>query len=86
MKVRVNKFRKSYSSTFGKPVVAVEKTSFGLDYGECFALLGVNGAGKTTTFKSLTNEILPTSGEITINGMDIRQHFSEVRKLIGYCP
>jgi len=37
--------------------MAVEKVSFGLDAGECFALLGVNGAGKTTTFKSLTNEI-----------------------------
>lgn len=51
--------------------MAVEKTSFGLDYGECFALLGVNGAGKTTTFKSLTGGIIPTSGEITINGLDI---------------
>lgn len=54
LKVRVNKFRKVYTSLFNKPTVAVEKTSFGLDYGECFALLGVNGAGKTTTFKSLT--------------------------------
>ena len=54
MNVRVNKFRKVYTSLFRKPIIAVEKTSFGLDYGECFALLGVNGAGKTTTFKSLT--------------------------------
>ena len=51
--------------------LAVERTSFGLDYGECFALLGVNGAGKTTTFKSLTGEIAATSGLISINGMDI---------------
>lgn len=76
MKVRVHKFRKAYTSAFGKPYLAVEKTSFGLDFGECFALLGVNGAGKTTTFKSLTNEILPTSGEISINGLDIRRNFS----------
>ena len=53
-RVRVNKFRKIYPSIFGKPILAVEKTSFGLDYGECFALLGVNGAGKSTTFKALT--------------------------------
>ncbi len=66
--------------------MAVEKASFGLDYGECFALLGVNGAGKSTTFKSLTYDIEPTAGEITINGLDIRRNFSEVRKLIGYCP
>jgi len=57
IKVRVNKFRKVFYSINRDPVCAVEKTSFGLDYGECFALLGVNGAGKTTTFKSLINEI-----------------------------
>lgn len=66
--------------------LAVERTSFGLDYGECFALLGVNGAGKTTTFKSLTGEITPTSGDISINGMDIERDFAKIRKLIGYCP
>jgi len=86
MKVRVNKFRKTYDRIFKKPFLAVEKTTFGLDYGECFALLGVNGAGKTTTFKSLTGEITPTSGDITINGMNIESSFAKVRKLIGYCP
>jgi ABC-type multidrug transport system ATPase subunit len=86
LKVRVHKFRKVYPSLLRKPVVAVERTSFGLDYGECFALLGVNGAGKTTTFKSLTYDIVPTSGEITINGFDIRKDFNKARKLIGYCP
>lgn len=60
-----------YSQLFRKPYLAVEKTSFGLEFGECFALLGVNGAGKTTTFKSLTGEIQPTNGQITINGLDI---------------
>ena len=54
MPVRVQGFRKVYPSVLRKPVVAVERTSFGLNYGECFALLGVNGAGKTTTFKALT--------------------------------
>jgi ATP-binding cassette subfamily A (ABC1) protein 3 len=70
VQVRVNKFRKVYPSLFRDPVMAVEKTSFGLDYGECFALLGINGAGKSTTFKTLTCEIEPTEGEITINGFD----------------
>lgn len=86
MRVRVSKFRKVYQQVFRSPYLAVEKTSFGLDYGECFALLGVNGAGKTTTFKSLTGEITPTAGNITINGMDIESDFARVRKLIGYCP
>jgi ATP-binding cassette subfamily A (ABC1) protein 3 len=46
----------------------------------------VNGAGKTTTFKSLTSEILPTSGHISVNGHDIIKDFNKVRKMIGYCP
>ena len=86
VKVRVNKFRKGYERPFKPMYLAVEKTSFGLDYGECFALLGVNGAGKSTTFKSLTGEIKPTAGEININGLDIERDFAKIRKLIGYCP
>ena len=55
--VRVASFRKAYTSLFGRPFLAVDRISFGLDYGECFALLGVNGAGKSTMFKTLTNNI-----------------------------
>ena len=54
--VRVHNLRKAYTTLCGSPVLAVEKISFALDYGECFALLGVNGAGKSTTFKALTND------------------------------
>ena len=56
--------------TFGD-FQAVKNISFGLEYGECFALLGVSGAGKTTLFKCLTGEIYPSSGQLTINGNDI---------------
>ena len=56
--------------TFGD-FMAVKNISFGLEYGECFALLGVSGAGKTTLFKCLTGEIYPSSGQLTINGNDI---------------
>jgi ATP-binding cassette subfamily A (ABC1) protein 3 len=65
---------------------AVKDVSFGISFGECFALLGINGAGKTTTFKSLTGDVDPTSGEVHIGGYDVqnRVQYSEVRKLIGY--
>ena len=69
--VRVYNFRKAYTTWFGKPFLAVERISFGLDYGECFALLGVNGAGKSTTFKSLTRDIVPTNGQISIAGHNV---------------
>lgn len=62
--VRVNKFRKVYRVPFSDPILAVERASFAVERGECFALLGVNGAGKSTTFKSLTNVVTPTRGEV----------------------
>ena len=67
-------------------MLAVERLSFGVSAGECFALLGVNGAGKSTTFKSLTYEVQPTSGVVEINSVDIQKNFSKVKKYIGYCP
>lgn len=81
--VRVVDLKKTYG-----PVTAVENVSFGLEYGECFALLGVSGAGKTTCFKSLTGEIYPTKGKVTINGNNIAtaSGFENARKMIGYCP
>jgi len=77
LKVRVHNYKKTYGQ-----VTAVDNVSFGLEYGECFALLGVSGAGKTTLFKSMTGEIYPTSGEVHICGQDITttNGFQEARK------
>ncbi len=52
--VRVENIQKKFEN-----VCAVKDISFTLDYGECFALLGISGAGKTTCFKCLTSEINP---------------------------
>jgi ABC-type glutathione transport system ATPase component len=61
--IRVSDFRKAYQTALGgTSFLAVERISFGLDYGECFALLGVNGAGKSTTFKALTGDSPPSEG------------------------
>lgn len=75
------------SKNFGA-VKAVRNVSFGLEYGECFALLGVSGAGKSTIFKCLTGEVYPSSGILTVGGHDVSTAFgfAEARKLIGYCP
>lgn len=88
--VRVHNFKKIYP-VHGEGCeegghLAVESVSFGLDGGDCFALLGANGAGKTTTFNSLTGEISLTGGSIHIGGHEISSRFSAVKKLLGYCP
>jgi len=86
--VMIYKLRKVFSAVGQKSVVAVHNVSFGLEFGECFALLGVSGAGKTTTFKCLTGEETPSTGKVQIRGFDVTtiSGFDKARKLIGYCP
>ena len=64
--VVVSKFRRIYPSLYRIPTLAVDRASFSLATGECFALLGVNGAGKTSTFRALTSKLrgLETQGVI----------------------
>jgi len=87
LEVRANLLNKIYHSN-KEHKHAVKDVSFGISFGECFALLGINGAGKTTTFKALTGDVTPTSGEVHIGGFDVqnRLQYSEARRLIGYCP
>lgn len=62
---------------------AVDDISFKVDRGEIFAFLGPNGAGKTTTIRMLTTLLLPTSGEINLNGYDTVKQQAEVRRSFG---
>jgi ABC-2 type transport system ATP-binding protein len=65
--IKVENLTKSYSIDYK----AVDKLSFALEYGECFALLGTTGAGKTTTFKCLTGEEFPDAGELSMGGHNL---------------
>src|SRR5881227_57361 len=68
--------------TFGDFTV-VNAISFDVRQGEIFAFLGPNGAGKTTTIQMLTTLLTPTSGSMTLDGLDptARQH--DVRRRFG---
>jgi osmoprotectant transport system ATP-binding protein len=64
---------------------AVENVSFTVAAGETLGLIGTSGCGKTTTLKMLNRLIEPTSGQVLINGNDIRQIQPEkLRQGIGY--
>jgi len=66
--------------------LAVNSISFNIEKGEIVGLLGPNGAGKSTTIRMLTTYFAPTSGEIYINGYDIKENPTFVKKFIGYIP
>jgi ABC-2 type transport system ATP-binding protein len=49
-------------------VAAVDRVNFSIEHGEMVGYIGPNGAGKSTSIKMLTGILVPTSGEIRING------------------
>jgi len=53
-----------------KEVQAVRDISFSVEKGEILAFIGPNGAGKSTTIKMLTGILHPTSGEMSVMGLD----------------
>ncbi|HCI29242.1 MAG: ATP-binding cassette domain-containing protein [Fervidobacterium sp.] len=69
-----------------KQVKAVDGISFDVSEGELFGLLGPNGAGKTTTVRIISTLILPTKGEVEVNGYSLPKDAAIVRKFIGYVP
>ena len=73
---------KNLTKKFGD-LTAVDAISFEVKKGEIFAFLGPNGAGKSTTIKILTTLLLPTSGEIKIDGFDPKTQKDKVRKAFG---
>jgi ABC-2 type transport system ATP-binding protein len=49
------------------------------------ALLGMNGAGKTTMMRLITGQLRPTTGSVTVFGVDPFAN-PEVYRRLGYCP
>lgn len=79
--VKVNNLVKKYGD-----LTAVNHLSFTVLKGEIFGLLGPNGAGKSTTLNVITTLTDFDKGEITINGLDLRENKSKIKQLIGMIP
>jgi ABC-2 type transport system ATP-binding protein len=62
---------------------AVDGLNLEVGTGEVFGLLGPNGAGKTTTVGVLTTRVIPTGGQAFVGGIDVVQHPTLVKQLIG---
>ncbi len=63
---------------------AVDDVVLRVARGSIFAFLGANGSGKTTTIKMLIGLLAPTSGSISVAGVDVIAHPRRVREAIGY--
>ena len=68
------------------PQRAVDAIDFSVSRGETFGLLGPNGAGKSTTMRMIACRTPLTSGELFVEGRDVRTQAREIRSLIGVVP
>lgn len=66
--------------------IGINDVSFSIKKGETVGLLGPNGAGKTTIMKMIAGHMLPTSGTITIDGVDVIDNPSQALKHLGFMP
>jgi len=66
--------------------LAVNDVSFEVKRGEVLGFLGPNGAGKSTTMQMLTGNLAPTTGAITINGIDMLASPKAAKLALGFLP
>ncbi|MBC6410558.1 MAG: gliding motility-associated ABC transporter ATP-binding subunit GldA [Ekhidna sp.] len=65
---------------------ALDDISFSSAKGEVTGFLGPNGAGKSTTMKIATGFVRPSSGTITLEGVDVVKEPLKVKRMTGYLP
>ena len=76
---------KEITKDFAKKRVS-NSVSFKTEEGEIFGLIGPNGAGKTTLLNIVSGLTDPTSGEVVLDGINLREKPLEVKKRIGLVP
>jgi len=81
MSIEVEHLKKSY----GKQL-ALNDVSFNVGAGEIVGLIGPNGAGKSTLMKIICTLLLPTSGNVRINGLSVLNDPLRIKRLLGYLP
>jgi len=79
--IRLHQLTKRYDK-----FTAVDGIDLDVPPGELFGLLGPNGAGKTTSIRMIAGILRPTSGSVTIGGVDIQARPLEAKARLGYIP
>lgn len=79
--VQFNQIVKEYEN-----LQALKGVSFDVEEGAFFGLLGPNGAGKSTLINAMSGLVVPTSGNIQVQGYDVIDDYRQTRRLLGLVP
>lgn len=79
--IRLENINKTYGKT-----IAVNELNLEVPAGQLFGFIGPNGAGKTTTIRMIGGLLAPTSGTVTIDGIDMALNPEAAKKRIGLIP
>lgn len=79
--IELKNITKKYANFF-----AVNGLNLSVDKGEVFGFIGPNGAGKTTTIKMMGGILEPTSGTVTIAGINMQEQPENAKRKIGFIP
>ena len=83
--IKIDKVTYDYPNSEGEPFRAVDDVSLSVEKGEFLVVLGHNGSGKSTLSKNLNAILMPTSGNIYINGLNTKEEKNlwEIRQTAG---
>lgn len=76
---------KNLSKRYGR-FTAVDNISFHVEKGSVVGFVGRNGAGKTTTIRCMLDFLKPSSGSITVNGLNAQRQSAQIKSFLGYMP
>lgn len=86
VKLTVRNLSKNYKDKKGKSSSALKRVSLDLDINGIFTLIGRNGAGKTTFIRIVSTELLPTTGKVYLDGVDVVKNPKDIRERIAVIP
>ena len=81
---KLSKKQMKKDQTKEKIKIAVKNLTFHANKGQIYGLLGPNGAGKTTTLRCISTLIKPSSGQISVMGVDVDRAPRQARKNIAF--
>ena len=83
VRIELENISKVYNGPKKTTITAVEPLTLSIGGSQVFGVLGSNGAGKTTTIKMICGLVTPTTGNIRLNGYDVKRQRRQAAQQIG---